>query len=590
MSARPKKIVQLLYHPAAAWVALIIGCLLSLIISKAYILSVENNFKQRFGAQSDRLAGETHEKIQSVASKLRWIANAYPAFDGQPNAAWQTYLDSVFNASADTITVGFQFATTRSGLLQEFEYSANPVVHNWLQHSPSAIWDEAIRQNRLIVSPPFALIAERSRIVDQAFAMLAPVLNTHRKPAGWLLIIISGRELIQHAAPSDGTMFDMQLYLGDNPSEQSLLFDTNLSASQARRRGSDDFYTASRPLIIEGHVWTLEMYSRAKVGSNFPQLLIGANLLVHLLLVVAIFGILYTHKYARLKGERTAAQLRQSKQGLEQTIKYRTAQLQEKVHEAEQLVTELTDMNEELRQFAYVASHDLQEPLRMVVSFTDLLQQNYGLQLDDTAKEFMKISADNAQRMQTMLEDLLDYTRLENNTERYTYVQCEVELESILFDFGLERETDAIEIVHEGLPVIVCNRTRFVILLKNLIGNALRYRQTDCKTRIEVQTQRDESCWLFSVRDNGIGIAEQYFDRIFQPFKRLHAHHEYAGTGLGLAISRKVVESWGGKLWVESEVGVGSTFYFTVPLNLSPADHLNDATAKSGSLRSLHAA
>lgn len=181
-----------------------------------------------------------------------------------------------------------------------------------------------------------------------------------------------------------------------------------------------------------------------------------------------------------------------------------------------------------------------------------------------------------------MLEDLLDYTKLENNTERYTHVQCETELESVLNDFCLEIENTTIEIVHDKLPVIVCNRARFVVLVKNLIGNALHYRKTDGRTVININVEQADQHWLFSVSDNGIGIDKRYFDRIFEPFKRLHAYHEFAGTGLGLAICRKVAESWGGELWLESELGIGSTFYFTIPKNLNPAlrhaEHANDGS------------
>ncbi len=590
MPARKNSLLRLLYHPASAWVALAIGCVLSLAISKAYLLSVEKNFEHRFAAQSDRLAGQTHDRIQGVAFELRRIASAYAAFSEQGGFAWHKYIDSLQELAKDTAVVDLRFARLQAELVNKSDYLAHPVVHDWLRNSLPEIWTKNGELNAVSISPAFRWNDALTRGDEAHFAMIAPVLDQQGQHAGWLLARVSSRKLVNYAAPSDGSIIDLQLFHGQSTEQSALLYGTNRVNQIAAADDPQDVLTLSRPLLVEGHPWTLRLHSTARVGSALPSLLIGANLFVHLLLVVIIFGILYSHKFVRLKGEQTAEKLRQSKRGLEKEIEKRTEQLQDKVDEAEELVAQLTNMNDELRQFTYVASHDLNEPLRMIVSFTDLLYQKYSDNLDDTAKQYMSISAESARRMQAMLGDLLDYTKLENNTERYTHVQCGAELECVLIEFCLEIENNAIEIVHDKLPVIVCNRARFVALIKNLIGNALRYRRTDCRTLIQISVEQEDDHWVFSVKDNGIGIEERYFDRIFEPFKRLHAYHEFAGTGLGLAICRKVAESWGGELWLESQLGQGSTFYFTIPKNLNPALHHDDAANDKAQLHSSIAA
>ncbi len=226
---------------------------------------------------------------------------------------------------------------------------------------------------------------------------------------------------------------------------------------------------------------------------------------------------------------------------------------------------ELKRSNDELEQFAYVASHDLQEPLRMVASYTQLLAQRYKGRLDSDADEFIAFAVDGCNRMQGLIQDLLSYSRAGANKQVLREISCENALEKALKNLRATIEQSGATVTHDSLPDILMDETQLVQVLQNLIGNAIKYRSAE-PPNVHVSAARNAGNeWIFSVRDNGMGIEARYFERIFILFQRLHGQKEFEGTGIGLAMCKKIVDRLGGRIWVESQPKKGSTFYFALP-------------------------
>ena len=227
-------------------------------------------------------------------------------------------------------------------------------------------------------------------------------------------------------------------------------------------------------------------------------------------------------------------------------------------------MADLARSNKDLEQFAYVASHDLQEPLRMVSSYTQLLARRYAGQLDAAANKYIAYAVDGANRMQRLIEDLLAYSRVGTRAKGFAPVDCAAVLDQALANLKASIEQSGAVVTHDPLPTVVHDKLLLVQLFQNLIGNAIKF-HVEAPPRIHVSAEQKGDEWVLAVRDNGIGIDPQYAERIFTIFQRLHTNEEYAGTGIGLAICKKIVERHGGRIWVESHPGNGSTFCFTIP-------------------------
>jgi two-component system CheB/CheR fusion protein len=227
---------------------------------------------------------------------------------------------------------------------------------------------------------------------------------------------------------------------------------------------------------------------------------------------------------------------------------------------------ELAASNVELERFAYIASHDMQEPLRMITSFLQLFKKKYETQIDETAEQYIHYAIDGADRMKKLIMDLLEYSRVGSNKDNFTDINANELLKEVenVFFASIQELNARIEV--GPLPDLRANRTQLFQLFQNLIGNALKYHGT-APPVITVSGHETEDEYIFSVADNGIGIKPIFFEKIFVLFQRLHHKNEYSGTGIGLAICKKIVERHGGRIWLESEPGKGSTFYFSVNKN-----------------------
>jgi chemotaxis family two-component system sensor kinase Cph1 len=225
---------------------------------------------------------------------------------------------------------------------------------------------------------------------------------------------------------------------------------------------------------------------------------------------------------------------------------------------------ELARSNRELEQFAYVASHDLQEPLRMIASYLELLGERYKGRLDEKADKYINYAIDGATRMKFLINDLLGYSHVTTKTRPPETIDVGAALDEATSNLGKAIAEKQAVVTQDALPTVIVDRTHLIQVFQNLISNALKF--CDGTPRIHVSAERQGQGWVFSVRDNGIGIAPEHRERIFQIFQRLHGRDKYSGTGIGLAICKKIVEQYGGRIWVESQPGEGSTFFFTLPV------------------------
>ena len=202
-----------------------------------------------------------------------------------------------------------------------------------------------------------------------------------------------------------------------------------------------------------------------------------------------------------------------------------------------------------------------------MTNFTGLLEQKYGDQLDDTAKQYINFAFDGAKRMQNLVNDLLEYSRIGQEAENTKDINMNNMMGLIKDNLKDSIDSSDAKIIYDDLPTVHANPVRLMRLLQNIVGNAIKYQPNEIAPEINIGAVKGDDMWVISIRDNGIGMRPEYCEKIFEPFKRLHGKNEYSGTGMGLAICRKIVEDFGGKIWAKSDLGEGSVFYFTIPQN-----------------------
>lgn len=302
----------------------------------------------------------------------------------------------------------------------------------------------------------------------------------------------------------------------------------------------------------ENRLLVLRTEEAVKSSSNTRIVIVTGEILAITFLCLA--GVVVGQEIGQRR--RAEREVRALNVNLEQRVADRTAELNERAKD-------LARSNSELQQFAYVASHDLQEPLRMVASFTQLLAKRYAEKLDDDARDFINYAVDGATRMQTLISDLLNYSRVGTQGKPLVPTDSNALLKRVLDSLQFSIEESGAVIVSDTLPMVLADSQQLGQLLQNLLTNAIKFRGKDAP-QVRITAERNGKEWRFSVRDNGIGISQEHADRIFIIFQRLHTKAEYPGTGIGLAICKKIVERHGGRIWVEPSPGGGTTFCFTI--------------------------
>ncbi len=262
---------------------------------------------------------------------------------------------------------------------------------------------------------------------------------------------------------------------------------------------------------------------------------------------------------------RKTRQLEQLNRELEQRVAERTEELQMRAEALQRLNTQLAERNRELDTFTYITSHDLQEPLRMVMTYVQLFANRYKSHLDAEAEQFIHFAVEGVKRMQALLQDLLAYTRVGGQQAVLSRVDSAQVLRLTLENLRARIADARATITSDPLPPVLADASQLGLVFQNLVSNALKFRAS-ASPCIHISVDQEQTRYRFAIRDNGIGIAPQYAEQIFQVFQRLHTHQKYPGTGMGLAICKKIIEQHGGRIWVESALGEGSTFFFTLPM------------------------
>lgn len=354
---------------------------------------------------------------------------------------------------------------------------------------------------------------------------------------------------------------------------------SNLPAAVPIRRGGALLMTGIRNLIggmireenrLLGIRWQNLGLAELQLGVSF-----GAGLLINVALLYRAYKLLILYGIERDIAESEILELNED---LERRVEERTVELQN-------ANKQLTQSNEDLSRFAYIASHDLQEPLRTVASYAGLLERRYSGKFEDDADLYLRMIVSGAKRMQNQVQDLLRYSRVDSRSLRIESFHFELLLNEVKEDLAAAiQERNAV--IHNGpLPRVKADRARLLQVLENLLVNSLKFSRPGVAVRIDVNAQLQDDGWLFTVTDNGIGFEPEFAERIFIIFQRLHAVGTYSGTGMGLAICKRIIEAHGGRIWATSIPGTGSAFCFTLPgssIVAPPSDQTNESDPREG--------
>lgn len=422
------------------------------------------------------------------------------------------------------------------------------------------MWSNDIRREAMMRSRDYGvsatsgaitLVQETDEDIQKGFLTYIPVYENNlpletveqRQKAfmGWVYSAFRVNDLMNGILGTRDPNVDFEIYDSSSLSKESLLFDSNEKINIEKNGFNPDFETV-KSVEVQGRPWTIHINS----GKEFIPLN-DKRLPVYIALGLLFIDLLLFYIFLSMHTLQKRA----------------TAIANEMTVEVKRKVEELERSNKYLEQFAYVASHDLQEPVRKMVSFSQLLDKKFGEKIEEDGKKYINFIVDGATRMQVLIQDLLKYSRVGQKKWELENFPLAQAVEDAIKNLEEIIDSNNARIIYNGLPCISAHRTYVVQLFQNLIGNAIKYR-SEKTPEIIIEAENSNQFYTISVKDNGMGIDEKYLDRIFVIFERLHGSQDYEGTGIGLAICKRIIDQHGGEIWAES-VGNGTTFKFTLP-------------------------
>jgi signal transduction histidine kinase len=570
-----------------AWLLLLMALVLTIWAWRFANLDAEEDAHERFAFRKMELISAIHTHMDAYEQVLRGALGLFSASEEVNRAEWRAYVQTLrIQQSYPGIQgIGYSrwippaekeryieqiraegfpgFAIRPEGLRDA--YTSITYLEPFDRRNQQAfgydMWSHPVRRAAMQaardtattrISGKVTLVQEIDPDVQAGFLMYLPYYGHGGVPAtveerrtalaGFVYSPFRMRDLMEGILGRALPDIRLEIFDGFGMSAGTLMYDSE-STTSARAQAQHVVLTDTTNLYIYGQTWsarltTLPVFS-ASIGQDRPVIILISGSLISLL----FFGVLWSFASTRARAEALA-------RDMTQTLDYHAQ--------------ELARSNGELEQFAYVASHDLQEPLRAVAGCVQLLQQRYQGQLDSRADVLIAHAVDGAVRMQTLINDLLAFSRVDSRGQRFELVDCAAVLRDVLANLDVAIKESGAVVTHGALPTVMADRLQLVQVFQNLLSNAIKFRGEQSPD-ISVGAENSAGAWKFAVRDNGIGIELPYRERIFVIFQRLHTRREYPGTGIGLAICKKVVESHGGHIWVESELGKGSTFFFTIP-------------------------
>jgi signal transduction histidine kinase/sarcosine oxidase delta subunit len=571
-----------------AWVLLFLGLALTTWAWHSAKTDAAEDARARFAFRKAEIIGAIHSRMAAYEQVLRGALGLFSTVGELTRDRWATYVQTLHIEQhypgiqgigyskwippavkeayiAQIRAEGFPTFTIRPEG-QRDEYTAITYLEPFDRRNQQAfgydMWAHAVRRAAMQaardtattrISGKVTLVQEIDADVQAGFLMYLPYYGHGGVPptveerraalVGFVYSPFRMRDLMEGILGRALPDLRLEIFDGTEISTETSMYDSESAAplsTASKYPGLTDIAT----LDIYGHTWmarltTLPLFGAA-LGKDRPLIILVSGSLISFL----FFGVLWSFAGTRARAEALA-------QGMTKTLDHH--------------VQALARSNAELEQFAYVASHDLQEPLRAVAGCVQLLQQRYQGRLDARADELIAHAVEGATRMQALINDLLTYSRVDRRGEPLQPTDCAEILAEVLADLQVALKEGGVIVTHEALPTVLADPLHMRQLFQNLLGNAIKYRSRERPPAIHVGAKYQAGEWRFAVRDNGIGIEPQYRARIFAIFQRLHTRREYPGTGIGLAICKKIVERYGGRIWVESEPGRGSTFFFTIP-------------------------